>query len=75
MKLRTEMLGFESKVLNPVDRLDTYHDACKHDAMAAHALLQAMGEWWERPSEADSCTDAAVTWIEQRADEIMREWR
>jgi len=45
-----------------------------HDARAAHALLRAMDEWWRRPPEEDSCTDAAIIWIECRADELLREW-
>lgn len=47
----------------------------EHDAAAAHAYQQAIKEWWneDEPDNAQ-IADAAVTWIEQRADEIMRGW-
>ena len=35
-----------------------------HDALAAHALLQAIGE---------QCNDCAAV-LKERADELMREW-
>lgn len=41
-------------------------DAVKHDAMAAHALLQAMRTAPDMEHQR--------RWVEKRADEIMREW-
>jgi len=67
MKLKTTQNGSH-------DLIDATDENLIHDAMAAHALMRAMEEWWERPAKDDSCTDAAVTWIECRAAELMREW-
>ena len=39
-----------------------------HDAMAAHALMQAMVEW-----EANLCL-GGIDWVRKRADEIMAGW-
>lgn len=73
MKLRTQMQDFHGRMLARSSKPQPHFDF-EHDAMAAHAYKQAIAEWWDRPSEADSCSDAAVTWIEQRAAEILAGW-
>lgn len=60
MKLRTEMVHFGELAVSVGDQLDA-----QHDALAAHALLQAMEEL-----QPNILCDA----IQQRADELMREW-
>lgn len=44
-----------------------------HDTLCAHALKQAINEWWDLPP-SDQCADGVVTWIEKRADDIMTGW-
>lgn len=52
-------------------------DVCK-DAMAAHALMLAMSEWWMKSDEEGideyQSPRGAVEWVQERADELMREW-
>lgn len=69
MKLRTELLEIGGQM-----RIATFYgcgdsgsprEAISHDALAAHALLQAMEEL-----QPNILCDA----IQQRADELMREW-
>jgi hypothetical protein len=72
MKLRTELECLTDRDWEPFRGCRA--EATKHDAAAAHALLQAIAEWWDRPPKADSCTDASVMWIEQRASEILASW-
>lgn len=74
MKLRTEMLRGPCGMTITAGYSEGKYSAREHDAMAAHAYNQAIAEWWDRPPEADSCTDAAVMWIEQRAAEILAGW-
>ena len=49
----------------------------EHDAMAAHALLQAIDDWHEKnftgPDE-DVYPSATVAFIEKRAAEILAGW-
>jgi hypothetical protein len=65
MKLRTEILN--GRMAFPRGWLDHM----KHDALAAHALLQAMEDAKDRwfVTQKDH-TD----WIKKKADELMREW-
>ena len=64
MKLRTEIVdGVCCISPSSVDGFDEL----RHDALAAHALLQAMGFAYNTDPDT-------VCWIEQRADELMREW-
>lgn len=47
--------------------------AVEHDALAAHALLQALEEWGEK-EYGEAVDKLCVRWIRLRADELMREW-
>lgn len=65
MKLRTELVdGVCCISPSSVDGFDEL----RHDALAAHALLQAMDEY----RDGGECWD--FLWIQLRADELMREW-
>jgi hypothetical protein len=66
MNLRTEVLEIGGQM-----RIATFYgcgdsgsprEAINHDALAAHALLQAVDEW----------TMASA--VKRRADQLMREW-
>lgn len=63
MKLKTELVNHFPLMCD--------FDALKHDAAAAHALMQALKEssnmWF-------STQQNVLSWIEERADELMREW-
>ena len=77
MKLRTEMFCTE-----PGDALLAYDADCglsperqaEHDAMAAHALLQAQDEFWKRGDLEDLDARDAVEAIGARAAEILAGW-
>ena len=46
-----------------------------HDAAAAHALMQAMDEFYAAPLDSTLNTpEDAINWLEWRASELMREW-
>jgi hypothetical protein len=66
MKLKTRIdgtVGDYFLVLNGDS--DMYgEDQLEHDAAAAHALMEAIYRYWN---------PKATQWIEDRADEIMRE--
>lgn len=47
--------------------------AVEHDALAAHALLQAMEEWRALPAH-NHAAQWSVEWIHGRANGLMREW-
>lgn len=69
MRLKTEV--------SPLGRGEsdfTYEsdDDCRHDAAAAHALMQAMDEWGEK--EYGAIDKLAVRWVHLRADELLRSW-
>lgn len=73
MKLLTEMRHEDGKMYaHDPDPYQT-KGAVARDAMAAHALMQAIKEWWDLPP-SDQCADGVVTWIEKRADDIMTGW-
>lgn len=63
MKLRTELCEQSPLMCD--------FDALKHDAMAAHALLQAMEEY-----DLEGWSDQAnpVAWARERAAEILAGW-
>lgn len=63
MKLRTIGVGFARGTL----------DDFAHDAAAAHALMQALCDFDNIRPYLEKMADLS-TWIEQRADELMREW-
>jgi hypothetical protein len=56
MKLRTTIEKVQA------DGYEALRHDLEHDALAAHALLQAIDEWTMAPA------------IKRRADELMREW-
>lgn len=45
----------------------------EHDAACAHALVRAIREWWDKPDDGQ-IADGAVSEVERRAAELMREW-
>lgn len=52
-------------------------DDLEHDAMAAHALLQAIADWHEKngtDADADVYPETTVAFIEHRAAEILAGW-
>lgn len=65
MKLKTGMVSHFPLMCN--------FDALKHDAAAAHALMQAIEEFWESPDGGGHEFDG-VRCVQERADELMREW-
>ena len=67
MKLRT-LLMWESRPTRPI--LGTHEDV-SHDAIAAHALMQAMAEF---DCEGWSVRANPIEWARERAEEILREW-
>lgn len=72
MKLRTQMQDFHGRTLPRSSKPQPHFDF-EHDAMAAHALLQAMNEWGER-TYSESVDKLAVRWIRLRAAEILAGW-
>lgn len=67
MKLKTKKNGSH-------DLIDATDENLIHDALAAHALMRAIREWWKSPPGTGGWPTDAVVWIEQRADALMREW-
>lgn len=61
MKLRTE--------LREQSPLTCDFDALKHDAAAAHALMQAITAWGKHPGY-----QGGESWVKKRADDIMAGW-
>ena len=77
MKLKTEMVDgcvhalgccIDADCVLPREALEL-----EHDAMAAHALLQAVDEW-AALSVAEMINYDANDWIKQRAAEILAGW-
>lgn len=71
MKLKCELRplrnGGHSLGFNDGDR--------EHDAAAAHALMVAIGEFYDAPLDSTLTTpEDAINWLEWRASELMREW-
>jgi hypothetical protein len=60
MKLQTSLTASRDGSL-----VDATDENLIHDAMAAHALMQAIYGHWNVK---------ATQWIEDRADELMAEW-
>lgn len=73
MKLRTEMVDPDSTCEHtyPAARVDDDGQDYLYDAAAAHALMQALDEWGEKPRTVDY---VCVRWVRLRADELMRQW-
>ena len=73
MKLRTRTATYASTTLPPKDVKDIEGTLAefKHDAAAAHALMQAISE---AESEDDEFPNTYAAHIRLRADELMREW-
>ena len=73
MKLRTEMLelGGEMRLATFVGCGDNRDPATakEHDAMAAHALLQAIEAWGKHPGY-----QGGESWVKHRAAEILAGW-
>ena len=73
MKLRTHLSDSTGKVI-PASGWTTksLSDDLNHDAMAAHALMQAMEE--KAAEYSLSALALMIGPIKKRADELMREW-
>lgn len=78
MKLRTELLmnnGYGKATVLVPEHYDAPMNVLlplmEHDAMAAHALMQAMDEF-DHEGWSDSANP--IEWARERADEILREW-
>jgi hypothetical protein len=73
MKLRTSLTASRDGSL-----VDATDENLICDSMAAHALMQAMSEWWN--ASDDSGIDEkqspreTMQWVEARAQAIFREW-
>lgn len=66
MKLRTRLVPLASRMSADGEPNDAWHDA-----MAAHALLQAMGEY-DREGWNDQANP--VAWARERAADILAGW-
>lgn len=77
MKLRTEMLELLNGWVVSADANKDPISERDHDAMAAHALLQAIADWHEKngtgPDE-DVYPESSVAFIEKRAAETLAGW-
>ena len=65
MKLKTLLLGNGPRAV--VDYNDV--SGVDHDAMAAHALLQAIEAWGKHPGY-----QGGESWVKHRAAEILAGW-
>lgn len=72
MKLRTEIV--DGTVQDQSDDRATQWRNLEHDAMAAHALLQAMDEVGEVVNDYYVFPSNGITRVRERADEILKEW-
>jgi hypothetical protein len=73
MKLKTE-LEYVTDSIKPSKIPRGSYNERTYDAAAAHALMQAIQEFWKKPNDLDSDAVYEVRWILNRADEIMREF-
>ena len=80
MKLRTHLSDSTGKVI-PASGWTTksLSDDLNHDAMAAHALMQAIEELKDISEVIDADgtpmpVREGLPWLKWRADELMRDW-
>lgn len=71
MKLKTHMSSCTGTPVPSVEWGSNLNASLGHDAMAAHALLQAMGEY-DREGWNDQANP--VAWARERAAEILDGW-
>jgi hypothetical protein len=71
MKLRTEVVSAYGRKMVTLGHSIGPYSAREYDALAAHALMQAIDEAF---SEWETYGAPTQRSIEHRADELMREW-
>lgn len=72
MKLKSEII--DSQSLPGRKLLHACQDEMEHDAIVAHALMQAQDEFWKRGDLEDLDARDAVEAIGARAAEILAGW-